>query len=218
MDTHSITILLAVHHAMFQDYLKSHLRKTHTIHVIENEVNYSSIIDSIQRTKPEIVILDIDMFDKNGIELLQIMTSEYPDTKIMIMTGNSQYEVVLNAIKSGASGYILNDCDFSELNKAIMDVHRGEIPVTPRLGGHIIKECLKNYSPPDPSPISELTELQIKIAKLTASGKTIKEIISTIHIGKDAVQSQRKKIYKKLNVRNAVELTLIAIRAGLISP
>ncbi|HDY89847.1 MAG TPA: response regulator transcription factor [bacterium] len=213
-----IKILLADSHAVVRESFRSRLDDVPDMEVVGETEDGPSTVELVRKTKPDLVIVDIEMPNTKTIELIQQIKSESPDTNILILTNNLDSHSVCSVIKKGASGYLLKECDFAELIHAISLVCKDKIYVSPCLAGRVMKDCPYTYPPPDQSLLSYFNEQQIKIIKLSAEGKTEKEIGNILHLSIDTINSHRQHVYKEMNIHNIAELTRLAIRAGLIYP
>jgi DNA-binding NarL/FixJ family response regulator len=158
---------------------------------------------------PDIVLLDINLPDVNGIDLCKIIKTDYPDLKILAISSFGQRSYILRMMENGAMGYVLKNAAEEEIISAIKDVANGEIHI-----GYDVNEILNQAQKNDKVL---LTRRELEVLKLIADGFTNQEIADKIFVSPLTVDSHRKNLLMKLNARNTAALIKIAIATGLIS-
>ena len=139
-----------------------------------------------------------------------------PDVKVIALSMHSDKRFVLGMLEAGASGYLLKDCAFGELASAISQVSTGNTYLSPKIADVVVKGYLNKIS--DTSPAGTvLTSREREILQLIAEGLTAKEIASHVFLSIKTVETHRRNIMQKLNMRSTVDLTKYAIREGLVS-
>jgi two-component system response regulator DegU len=150
-----------------------------------------------QELKPDVVLMDINMPVMNGVEATRGIRSLLPDTKVLILTVNSDDAYVFRGIKAGATGYLLKDCTPEDLSRAIRTVHAGDTIIAPEIAPH-------------------LTERELEIITALAHGRANKQIARDLSISEKTVRNHISNIYKKLHVYDKLGAVLYAIREGLV--
>lgn len=172
---------------------------------------------SIRKSKPDIVLMDIEMPGTNGIEATTYISRHFPDIKILIQTVFEDDERIFAAICAGASGYILKSNGMAKLLDAITEVYNGGSPMSPPIAGRVLK-LFQKFAPPSPSQVNEysLSEREKEILSLMVDGLDFRTIAARYFISYETVRTHVKKIYKKLHVTSASEAVAIAIKQHLV--
>ncbi len=213
----SIRILLADDHKIVRDGLRALLKNQSGMEVIAEAGDGRSTVQMVQELLPNVVIMDIAMPDMNGIEATRQITATAPNVKIVALSMHSDKRFVAEMLKAGASGYLLKDCAFEELDNAIRAVIANRIYLSPKLADIIIKDYTRLFPKTEFSVFSILTLREREVLQLLAEGKTTKEISSSLNISAKTVETYRKQLMDKLDIHSIAELTKYAVREGLTS-
>ena len=163
--------------------------------------------------KPDVVLMDINMPVMNGVEATRSIRSLLPDTKVLILTVNSDDAYVFRGIKAGATGYLLKDCTPEDLSRAIRTVHAGDTIIAPE----IARKMLLAFEEAEEEPSApHLTERELEIITALAHGRANKQIARELSISEKTVRNHISNIYKKLHVYDKLGAVLYAIREGLV--
>ena len=174
-----------------------------------------NIEEEIIRFYPDVVLMDIDMPNVNGIEGLKILKKISPDTQVIMLTIFEDNEHIFEAICEGASGYILKRTPPSKILDAIIDVYHGGAPMT----ASIAKKVLQLFSAQNKKPVEkeyDLNEREKEVLHLLAKGLSYKLIAAQLNLSVDAIRSRIKKIYDKLHVHTMSEAVAVAIKKQLL--
>ena len=174
-----------------------------------------NIEEEIIRFYPDVVLMDIDMPNVNGIEGLKILKKISPDTQVIMLTIFEDNEHIFEAICEGASGYILKRTPPSKILDAIIDVYHGGAPMT----ASIAKKVLQLFSAQNRKPVEkeyDLNEREKEVLHLLAKGLSYKLIAAQLNLSVDAIRSRIKKIYDKLHVHTMSEAVAVAIKKQLL--
>ena len=164
-------------------------------------------------SQPEVILLDLNLPGRSGIEALPEIKKCLPDTAVLILTQSNYEPDVLAAIQAGASGYLLKSATRDQLIEAIQLVHRGGSPLDPKIAQYILK-ALQKKSKPDTEAYS-LTSREIEVLRLIGEGLVKKEIAAALEISIHTVDNHTRSIYDKLNVYNAPAAISKAYQKGL---
>ena len=165
--------------------------------------------------KPDAIIMDVAMPDMNGIEATALIKEKLPDTKIIALSAHNNCEYVMGMIKAGVSGYLLKDCAFEELVKAIETVMQGKSYLSPEIATVVIEaEASGNHT----SGGTSLNERDLEVIKLLAQGKSARKIAESLSLSVKTIEGRRRKIMEKLNIDSIAELVRFALAEGLIPP
>ncbi|MCI0417204.1 response regulator transcription factor [bacterium] len=213
----TVKVLLADDHKIMRDGLRSLLEKQHGIQVIAEADNGRQAVEMAQETTPDIIIMDINMPDLNGIEATRRILKISPRTKVIALSMHSDKRYVTRALQAGAIGYLLKDCAFDELAKAIQAVLRHRIYLSSEINQAVLKEYMEKSKRLDQPAYSILTEREREVVQLIAEGKSTKEIAAVLKISVKTVETYRQRTMDKLNIDNIADLIKFAIREGLAS-
>ena len=165
--------------------------------------------------QPDVIIMDVAMPDLNGIEATRQIVAELPRVKIIALSMHDDRRFVLNMFKAGAAGYMLKDCAFKDLAKAIRVVMSHKTFLSPEVADIVVKDYLSKTQPPEASAFNLLSPREREVLQLLAEGKTSALIGESLHISVKTVETHRQQIMLKLKIRSVAELTKYAIREGL---
>ncbi|MFZ2905672.1 MAG: response regulator transcription factor [Cyclobacteriaceae bacterium] len=171
--------------------------------------NCEEAISSLQRDKPEIVLMDIELPGMNGIKGTQIIKEKSPNSEIIMVTVYEDSELVFDALKAGASGYITKSANYMELLSALEEIVKGGAPMSSRIARMVIDNYHIN-------PNSPLTKRETTILQLISEGKTYTQISEELFISKETAKTHIKNIYSKLQVNSKSEALAKANEEKLI--
>lgn len=211
----AIKILIADDHQIMREGLRSMLNQEPDFEVIGEAENGREALEIIEKTFPNVVIMDINMPDMNGTEATRQIHAKYPDTRVIALSMHSDRFYVSQMLKAGASGYLLKDCSKNDIIKAVRVVAKNKSYLSPEITGIIIEDYVQSNKPEKSEESIELTKKEREILQLLTEGKTSKEIASQLNIAQKTVEAHRVNIMKKLNIHNVAELTKYAIRHGI---
>jgi two-component system, NarL family, nitrate/nitrite response regulator NarL len=212
----NINILLVDDHKLIRDGIKSIINTTYNINVINECCNGQEVVDYL-KVNPEtvdVILMDINMPKLNGIETTKIITKLYPDIRVLALTMHVEEAYIMKMIEAGALGYLLKDAGREKLIEAIKTVYRKEKCYSNNVAQKLINAFLhKENTPTTPG----LSPREIQVITSITNGNTNKEIAEELYISSRTVESHRRNIIKKLNLKNTVELVNYVVRNGLVS-
>tara|TARA_R110000822_G_scaffold60287_4_gene150166 strand:- start:135 stop:800 length:666 start_codon:yes stop_codon:yes gene_type:complete len=185
------------------------------INVIDQAASGEEAIVLVRKHRPDIVFMDIRMPGIGGLEATQRILSQQPNTKVIVISAFNDDVYPMTLLKAGASGYITKNADTDEIKTAIETVLLGKVYVSPRLAQMMVVNGLSNQSE---SPLSLLSPRELQIAELITNGKRANDVAETLNISPKTINTYKYRIYEKLGVSNDVELTLAAVKHGLVDP
>lgn len=213
----SIRILLADDHKITRQGLRSLLEKQQDMEVVGEAEDGRTTVRLVGELSPNVVIMDVTMPDLNGVEATRQIVGQSPDVKIIALSMHSDALFVTEMLRSGASGYLLKDCAFEELSRAIHAVVAGKTYLSPSVSGVVVDDYLHRLSKADFSDSQVLTDREREVLQLLAEGKSTKRIALKLHISVKTVETHRRQMMNKLDIHTVAELTKYAIRKGLTS-
>jgi two-component system response regulator NreC len=214
----TIRVLLADDHKIIRDGLKTLIEKEAGMEVIAEAENGRKTVRLAQKLHPNVVIMDVTMPDMNGIDATRKIMEETPGVRIIGLSMHSHRRYVLGMLEAGACGYLLKDCAFEELAAAIRNVAGGNTYLSPRIAEVVVQGYLVNKAPRSfQTSRFVITPREREVLQFLAEGRTVKEIASHLNMGIKTVETHRRNMMIKLNMRSIAELTKYAIREGLVS-
>lgn len=172
------------------------------------------VVQNLQDTQPDVVIMDIDMPGMNGIEGVKLIRKNCPSVQILMFTVFDDEEKVFAAVKSGAAGYILKNAEPSQLVQAIVEVYNGGAPMTPGIARKVLQQ-FQTFLPEEKTDY-HLSNREKEVLALLVSGFSYKMISAKLDITYDTVRAHMKKIYEKLHVASMTEAVAKAINQNLL--
>ncbi|MDY4892771.1 MAG: response regulator transcription factor [Agathobacter sp.] len=209
-----VTIMIADDHSMVREGLKSLLELDGDIQVIEEAVDGEDCLEKLKTCKPDVLLLDINMPKKNGLEVLQCINKSNLKVKVLVLTVHNEVEYLIKAVDIGVDGYILKDSESAELKKAIFAITKGENYIQPDLIPALNSKMIEKNS--DKDKIDSLTKREFEVLKLLAVGMYNKEIAEKLNISERTVKNHVSNIFKKLEVTDRTQAAVFTIRNNLI--
>lgn len=208
-----IKIIIADDHLMVREGLKQLLELEGEIEVIGQADDGIQCLDMINKLHPDVVLLDINMPNMNGIQTLQVLRQNHNQVKVLILTIHNEIEYLLKAVDIGVNGYVLKDSESLVLKKAITAVYEGETYIEPSLTP-LMKERLEKVNRQNEDEI--LTRREIEVLKLLAEGLFNKEIAYKLSISEKTVKNHVSNIFKKISVSDRTQAAVYAIKNNFV--
>jgi DNA-binding NarL/FixJ family response regulator len=213
----ALKVLLADDHQVIRAGLRMLLDSHEGFDVVGEADNGRKVIAMLQKTVPDVIVMDVSMPELNGIEATTRIVKAYPTVKILALSMHTDRRFIEGMLKAGASGYLVKDCAATELVSAIEIIASGEIYLSPTIAGKVLKNYL-NRSPSRRMPGAyKLTSREREILQLIAEGKDTKQIAFELFLSPKTVETHRRNIMEKLNIHNVAKLTKFALKEGLTS-
>lgn len=216
-------LMLADDHPLFLEGLQ-YLLETYGIKVEGVARNGKEAIVQARLLKPDIILMDIKMPECSGVDALKLIKAEMPDIKIVMLTTSEEDEDLFDAIKYGASGYLLKSTNAKALVNMLSDLEKGEVPLSPGLAVRLLKEF--RPSGVDEQKLSRhaleeakrgrLTERQLEILEMVAMGITYKEAGETLGLTERTLKYHMGRIIELLHLENRAQVIVYAARIGLV--
>ncbi|MGI8631928.1 MAG: response regulator [Solirubrobacterales bacterium] len=208
-------ILIADDHGIVRSGLRAVLEREPNLEVIAEADNGVDARDIALRERPDLAILDVKMPQLTGLQATRAIKEQAPEIAVLILSMHDDERYLFEALKAGASGYVLKRQAHDDLLAAIEAVKRGEPFLTPDAQRLLIREHLARGSEPS---AEALTPRETEVVKLVAEANTNKQIAELLHLSEKTVENHRANAMRKLGMRDRVELVRYAIRSGLIDP
>jgi DNA-binding NarL/FixJ family response regulator len=213
----AIRVLLADDHTLVREGLRALLERIPGVEVVAEAGNGREALRLIETHRPHVALMDIMMPELNGLDATARATYRFPDTRIIILSMNTDKEFVLQALHSGASGYLLKNISAAELEQAMTSVMRGEIYLSPGISRHVVEASLRHNGVAQ-GAARRLTPRLREVLQLIAEGHSTKSIAKTLGVSVKTPESYRGDVMDALDIRDIAGLTRYAIRMGLVSP
>jgi len=211
-------IVIVDDHTLFRDGLRTILETEEDIEVVADAESAEDIVELVWQTRPDVLLLDIRMPQGSGLDAVPAVLKISPNTHALVLTACDEKEEHVRAFRLGAKGVILKDSARQTLMQAIRTVCRGEVWMDPRMSGALAEELSHIGSEGDPISTRQengLTERELEIVRLVASGYKNKEVGATLAISERTVKTHLTNIFQKLGVRDRVGLVMYALRHNL---
>jgi DNA-binding NarL/FixJ family response regulator len=205
-------VLIADDHGIVRSGLRLLLERQDGIEVIAEADNGADARDMALRERPDLAILDVKMPHLSGLEVTREIREHAPEVSVLILSMHDEDRYLFEALKAGASGYVLKRAADTDLLDAIDAVRRGEPFLTPEAQQALIKDVLGRGQGGE----ADLTPRELEVVTLVAEAHTNKEIAEILALSEKTVENHRSNAMRKLGMRDRVELVRYAIRRGLI--
>lgn len=212
-----INLILAEDHAIVRKGLKMILEEAGDIEIIAEVSDGLEAVKKVEELSPDLIIIDISMPNLNGIQATRQIKRKNPNTRILILSRHKNDEYVLQSIRAGADGYLIKNSAPSKLINAVYSVYNNKGYLSPCISKIIIDDY---FNKPEKSSGEDkqslLSEREYEVLQLLVEGQSTKGIANKLFISVNTVATHREHIFDKLNLKNIVELTLFAVKKGII--
>lgn len=211
-------VLLADDHPLFRDGLATLLR-ARGMDVVGEASNGLEAVEKARVLKPDLILMDVNMPQMNGLEATRIIKTERPESKIVVLTVSDDDENLFEAIKSGAQGYLLKSLQSQAFFELLNGVAQGEAPISRGLATKILGEFGKHLRQQNDTPVGskeDLTEREKEVLRLVAEGSTNRDIATQLNVTENTVKYHLKNILEKLHLRNRAQAVAWAMQTGLL--
>ena len=211
-----IRVLIADDHPVWRDGLRADFERSGVAQIVAEASDGGEAIEAARESMPEVVLMDLQMPVVNGVDATRQIIEESPTTKVLILSASGEENDVLEAVKAGASGYLLKSSTSEEVADAIVRVRAGEPVFTASLAGLVLNEFRRVAGTEGERPAEpRLTARENEVLKLVAKGYTYREIAEKLFISIKTVQNHVQNILTKLQLKKRYELMRYAIQRGL---
>lgn len=216
-----IKILLVDDHNLVREAFAQMLELEDDFIVAGQAADADSALDKALELKPDIILMDIKLPGVNGIEATRMIKSKLPETEIMILSMYDEEEYVRQAVRAGATGYVLKDISQEDLLRNIRVVHSGGSYIQPSLARKVLQDIAsmgkaKPHTSSRSSNIKELSDREIEVLQHVANGESNKEVAKALIISEKTVKAHLRSIFRKLEVGDRAQAVATAMRKGLV--
>jgi DNA-binding NarL/FixJ family response regulator len=214
----TIRLLICDDQAIVCEGLRAILEPLRHIEVVGVANNGVDVINLTRTTQPDLVLMDLKMPRMNGVQATKAIREQFPDVRILVLTTYDEDDWVIDAIRSGAAGYVLKDTPQEDLHKAIMETMKGWSHIDPQVAGRLLKHVADQADRvlPDRKLISQLSEREHEVLRLLATGLSNADIAQTLFLSDGTIKNYVSIIFSKLGVADRTQAAILAIRAGLV--
>ncbi|MCK1984993.1 MULTISPECIES: response regulator transcription factor [Peribacillus] len=221
------SIIIIDDHQLFREGVKRILDFESSFDVVAEGDDGSEAMDLVETHKPDVVIMDINMPNMNGVEATKMLVNRYPETKVIILSIHDDENYVQHALKTGASGYLLKEMDADALIDAVRVVAEGGSYLHPKVTHNLVKEYRRLAAEEGADrdsvhtieirrPLHLLTRRECEVLQLLADGKSNRAIGETLYISEKTVKNHVSNILQKMNVNDRTQAVVLAIKNGWV--
>lgn len=210
-----IRLMLADDHRMLREGLSRSMSE-HGFDVVGEARDGAEAVNMAQRLTPDVILMDVSMPEMDGVEACRQVRAAVPDTKVVMLTMHADQEVLANAIRAGACGYLVKDCSTEEIAGAVRTVFSGEVALSPQLAASMLDEVRKLATVPTRED-RVVTKREEEVLQLIADGCSTSEVADQMYISQKTVKNHLASIYQKLDARDRTQAILRAVRMGIVS-
>ena len=211
----TIRVLLADDHRMLREGLRRSLSEE-GFEIVGEAENGEQAVDMAADLQPDIVLMDVSMPEMDGVEATRIIRATDTDTQVIMLTMHADNEVLAEAIRSGASGYLVKDCSTEEVSEAVRMAVQGDTALSPQLAATMLDE-VRRLDVPDTSEADRVvTKREEEVLQRIADGCSTPEVAEQLYISQKTVKNHLASIYQKLDARDRTQAVLQAVRMGIV--
>lgn len=211
-----ITIVLAEDHNVVREGFRSLLENESDLHVVGEASDGLAAVDVTVAHKPDVLIVDVKMPGLNGLDVIRQVTTRSPRTRVVVLSMHANEAYVLEALRNGASGYVLKGADADELVEAVHTVVDGRRYLSPPISDRVIDAYVRRAEATQLDRYEKLTNREREVLQLVAEGHTNAEVAERLSISTRTVETHRANVMEKLELETQADLIRFAIKRGLI--
>jgi len=208
-----IEVILCDDHALIRRGIRDTLSDATDIRVVGEASEYGELRTLMRSTRCDVLVLDINMPGRSGLDVLQVLKDEGAAVRVLIVSMYPQDQYAIRALRAGAAGYVHKGGDPQELVQAVRTVAQGRKYVTPEIAQMLVESLT---APPSESAHERLSDRELQTLVMIASGKRLSDIAEELLLSPKTVSVYRARVLEKLGLANNAELTVYAIRNGLV--
>jgi two-component system invasion response regulator UvrY len=213
MENHLIRVLIVDDHALVRIGIRRLLEDTEDIHVVAEADNGEDALNYVKQFLPDVVLLDLKMPGLDGLEVIRRLRRSYQAVKIIALSAISMEPLPSKVLQLGAMGYLTKESSLDEMTVAIRRVYRGERYLSVDLAQRM---AMKSLDPITDSPFNDLSDREMQVMLMITSGLTVPEISKRLYLSTKTINCYRYRMFAKLNIKNDVELTYLALKHAMI--
>jgi DNA-binding NarL/FixJ family response regulator len=214
-----IKVLIVDDHALFRRGIAMVLEQEKDIELVGEAGDGAEAVAIVTTTLPDVVIMDVGMPRRGGIEATQQIKDISPHTKVVMLTAHDEEADLYDSIKAGASGYLLKDLPMEEIAAAIRSVQAGQSMISPSMASKLLTEFATMVKKTDEKPVAaqpRLTEREMEVLRLVAKGRNNRDIAKELFISENTVKNHIRNILEKLQLHSRMQAVVYAVREKLL--
>ncbi len=209
-----IRLMLADDHRMLREGLRRSMTE-HGFEIVGEARDGAEAVDLAAAVRPDVILMDVSMPELGGVEATRQIKARQPEVRIVMLTMHADQDVLADAIRAGANGYLVKDCSTDEIASAIETVAAGETALSPRLAASMLIEVRRQDGMSEPERI--ITKREEEVLQLIADGCSTPEVAENLYISQKTVKNHLASIYQKLDARDRTQAVLRAVRMGIVT-
>jgi len=211
----TIRVLLADDHRMLREGLRRSLTEE-GFEIVGEAENGEQAVRMVAELEPDVVLMDVSMPEMDGVEATRLIGGSFTATQVIMLTMHADKEVLADAIRAGASGYLVKDCSIEEIADAIRMAMQGDTALSPQLAATMLDEVRRLDVPDVPEEDRVITKREEEVLQLIADGCSTPEVAEQLYISQKTVKNHLASIYQKLDARDRTQAVLQAVRMGIV--
>ncbi|MCA1832835.1 MAG: response regulator transcription factor [Actinobacteria bacterium] len=218
-ENEAIKVMIVDDHALFRRGLQMVLEQEQDIDVVGEAGDGADALNQAQEKMPDVVLMDVRMPGRGGIEATEKIKENMPHVKILMLTVSDEEADLFDALKAGASGYLLKDTSIEEVADAVRKVSRDESLISPSMANKLVSEfttMVKRADEKQSVPQPRLTDREMEVLKLVAKGRNNRDIAKELFISENTVKNHIRNILEKLHLHSRMEAVVYAVREKLL--
>ena len=208
-----IRVLLADDHAIVRSGLREILESTGDIVVAAEANNGHDVLAKVRQEDLDVVVCDLSMPGRSGIELIKLIKAERPKLKVLVLSMHSEEQYAVRAVKSGASGYLTKESAPDELVAAIRRIAGGGAYISPETAERLVLDSSK---PGEGLPHAQLSDREFEVYRMIVSGRSVTDIATTLNLSVKTISTHKSRILQKMGMGSEAELVRYAVKHGLV--
>jgi DNA-binding NarL/FixJ family response regulator len=210
----TVSVMVVDDHPLWRDGVARDLAER-GFDVVATAADAGSAMRIARAVRPDVVLMDLNLGELSGVDATAMITGELPGTRVLVLSASGEHDDVLQAVKAGASGYLVKSASAEELVDAVNRTAAGDAVFTAGLAGLVLGEYRRMAANPDEDDKPQLTERETEVLRLVAKGLTARQIATRLVISHRTVENHVQSTLRKLQLHNRVELARYAIEHGL---
>lgn len=210
----NIRLMLADDHRMLREGLRRSMTER-GFQVVGEARDGAEAVELAAALRPDVILMDVTMPEMDGVEATRQIKARYPEIRIVMLTMHADQDVLAEAIRAGANGYLVKDCSTDEISSAIEAVAGGETALSPRLAASMLAEVRRGDVGGEPDRV--ITRREEEVLQLIANGCSTPEVAEQLYISQKTVKNHLASIYQKLDARDRTQAVLAAVRMGIVT-
>ena len=211
----TIRLMLADDHRMLREGLSRSMREE-GFDIVAEARNGAEAVQLATQVKPDVILMDVTMPELDGVEACRQIRDAFPSARIVMLTMHADQDVLANAIRAGASGYLVKDCSTNEIASAVRMAAAGDTALSPQLAATMLDE-VRRMDQPAPEQERVVTKREEEVLQLIADGCSTTGVAEQLFISQKTVKNHLASIYQKLDARDRTQAVLTAVRLGIVS-